>query len=794
MQVIKRDGTREYVKIEKILQAVDRACRGLDNVEAIQIAKRTISGLHEGSTTRELDQLSIQTAVMLMAEEPNYSRVAARMLSESIAKETGRGQAFRDYIHTVADLGLIHTRVFELAQTSFDSLEYAIRHERDDLFEYFGLKTVADRYLLRNPKTRALVERPQWMFMRVALGLSESVQEAIEFYEVISQFYYMPATPTLFNSGTKHPQMSSCYLLTVANDSLEGIYKSITDSAQLSKWSGGIGIDWTRVRSSGALIRGTNGLSNGIIPFLKVFDSSVHAVNQGGKRKGAAAVYLEPWHSDIEQFLELRNNTGAEERRTHHLNLALWVPDLFMKRVEADAHWSLFSPGDVPELITTYGPEFEAAYEKAESDGRARKTVSARNLYARMMQTLAETGNGWMCFKDKANLRSAQTLKNGNVIRSSNLCTEILEIANEKETAVCNLGSINLSQFVRNGEFDFEFLRQVAESAVKFLDRVVDINFYPIDEAKNSNAKWRPVGLGIMGLQDALFKLKLPFESPAAKAISSRISETIYYYALKTSNKLAQEKGSFPAFADSRYGEGKLQVQLAEGLQAHLPEMHYDWNALASEIAKTGLRNSLLVAIAPTATIASIVGSYESIEPQVSNFFKRETLSGEFLQVNRYLIAELKRRDLWTPEMRNRIIANEGSIQNIEEIPHEVRELYKTVWEISQKELIDMSVDRSTFVCQSQSLNLFMENPSVGRLSSMYMYAWKQGVKTTYYLRSRAKTTIKKTTVDSGKSAGETPAGSGASSASSFQPVEDQAALDAVVCSLENPEACEACQ
>ena len=768
MYVIKRDGSREEVKIEKILTAVNRACRGIDNVESIEIAKRTISGLHDGSTTQELDKLSIANAVMLMAEEPNYSKVAARMLSESILKEVGRNSAFRDYLKIAVDCGMVADRVLGLVQENMDAIEYAIRHERDDLFEYFGLKTLNDRYLLRHPKTRLVIERPQWMLMRVSLGLSNTVEEAISFYDLISQFYYLSATPTLFNSGTRHPQMSSCYLLTVREDSLNGIYKAITDSAMLSKFSGGIGLDWTPVRSSGSLIKTTNGMSNGIIPFLKVFDSSVHAVNQGGRRKGAAAIYLEPWHGDIEAFLELRNNTGSEERRTHNLNLAFWIPDLFMRRVEANQNWSLFSPNTAPKLLSTFGEEFDACYERYEQEGLAVKQIPARDLYARMTQTLAETGNGWFCFKDKANLRSAQT-GSGPIVRSSNLCTEILEVTSGTETAVCNLGSLNLSRFVEAGAFDFEKLKEAVDLAVTFLDRVVDINFYPTQEAQASNQKWRPVGLGIMGLQDAFFKLRLPFTSPAARELSNRIAEEVYYQAIQSSMKLAKNQGSFEGFSQSRYAAGQLQVQLAKMAGQVLPELRYDWDALAEEVRKKGLRNSLLIAIAPTATIASIVGSFESIEPQISNFFKRETLSGEFLQVNRYLIEDLKERGLWDAHMRSQIISAEGSIQNIEEIPQDLKELYKTAWEIPQKDLIDMAVARSTFICQSQSLNLFMENPSLAKLSSMYMYAWKQGVKTTYYLRSRAKTSIQKTTVQ-------------------------LEAKEALACSLENPETCEACQ
>jgi ribonucleoside-diphosphate reductase alpha chain len=756
------------------------ACNGLSGVKPVDIIRRTLAGLQDTSSENEVSDLLVQNSVMFMAEEPNYSKVASRLLSQQVELEVNSQLSvdkisearFEDYLTTAVQVGLLASSVADKARQDIELLEEAMNHERDDFFEYFGLKTVADRYLLRHPTTRKLIERPQWLFMRVCLGLAKSAKEAIEFYNTVSTFDYMPATPTLFNSGTNHPQMSSCYLLTVADDSLEGIYKSIADCARLSKFSGGIGIDWTNVRSNGALIKGTNGLSNGIIPFLKVFDSSVHAVNQGGKRKGAAAVYLEPWHSDIESFLELRNNTGAEERRTHNLNLALWISDLFMKRVESNGDWSLFSPSDVRDLHNLYGEAFEKKYEQYESEGKAKKKVSARQLYGRMMQSLAETGNGWICFKDQANLRSAQTAKEGNTIHSSNLCTEILEVTSSKETAVCNLGSINLSKFVKtDGTFDFVNLAKTARQAVSILDRVVDINFYPTVEAKDSNLKWRPVGLGIMGLQDALFQMRIPFGSPEASRISSRISATVYWNAIESSIELAKAEGSFPAYNESRYGEAGLQPLLTTLNGFNVPETEFDWNALNERVKKEGLRNSLLIAIAPTATIASIVGSYESIEPQISNIFKRETLSGEFLQVNRYLVRDLQKIGLWNETMKERIISQEGSIQNVDGIPAEVKELYKTTWEISQKNLIDLAADRQSFICQSQSLNLFMEDPNVGKLSSMYMYAWKRGVKTTYYLRSRAKTSIKKTTVS-----------------------ETTTSAAAVTCSLENPASCESCQ
>jgi ribonucleoside-diphosphate reductase alpha chain len=522
------------------------------------------------------------------------------------------------------------------------------------------------------------------------------------------------------------------------------------------------------VRSEGSLIRSTNGLSNGIVPWLKTLDSSVAAVNQGGKRKGAACVYLEPWHADIESFLELRDNTGDEGRRTHHINLANWVCDLFMRRVEADASWSLFDPKDVPQLPDLWGNAFEAAYIQAEAQGISRRTVRARDLYARMMRTLAQTGNGWMTFKDKCNRSSNQTARAENVIHLSNLCTEILEITSDSETAVCNLGSINLSRHVREGEFDFGKLALTVQTAVRQLDRVIDLNFYPIGTARASNMRWRPVGLGVMGLQDVFFQLRLPFDSAPAKELSTRISETVYFHALRASMELAREFGAHDAFADTRAAHGELQFD-SWGVTASDAAR---WDALREEIKTHGLRNSLLIAIAPTATIASIAGCYECIEPQVSNLFKRETLSGDFLQVNRYLVEELQRLGLWTEEIRDQIKLADGSIQAITAIPEPLRVVYRTAWEVPMRALIDLAAARGAYIDQSQSLNLFIANPSIGQLSSMYMYAWKSGIKTTYYLRSRPATHIAKTTVQA-------------------VPVSN---AEAVVCSLENPEMCEACQ
>lgn len=769
MRVRKRNGSFEPVDPNRIVRAVARCCGGLTQVDPMRVATKTISGLYDGATTKELDNLSIQTAAHLIAEEPEYSRLAARLLATYIEKEV-RNQGIHTFSQSIEaghDAGLIDPKVREFVLEHQQKLNAVIEPYSTDLFEYFGLRTLYDRYLLKNPKSREVIETPQYFFMRISCGIFENIKDAVEFYRLISSLEYMPSTPTLFNSGTRRPQLSSCFLLDSPLDELEAIYRKYTDVAMLSKFAGGIGIAYHRVRCRGSLIRGTNGLSQGIVPWLKTLDSSVAAVNQGGKRKGACCVYLEPWHADVEDFLELRDNTGDEARRTHNLNLANWVPDLFMRRVEENGVWSLFDPKEVPHFPDLYGEEFEKAYLEEEAAGKFVRQVKARDLYAKMMRALAQTGNGWMCFKDSANRKCNQTGKSGKVVHLSNLCTEIIEVTSNEETAVCNLGSINLARHVSSGGFDFGKLRANVALAIRQLDRVIDINYYPIPQTEVSNKKWRPVGLGIMGLQDVFFLMRLPFDSAKARELSRKIQEEIYYAALSASCDLAEELGAHPAFPETRAARGVLQFDLW-GVTPENPER---WNVLRERIQKHGLRNSLLLAIAPTATIASIVGCYECIEPQVSNLFKRETLSGEFLQINRYLVAELKRLNLWNEKVRNKIKLGEGSIQNVEEIPQEIKDIYRTVWEIPQKSLIDMAADRGPFVDQSQSLNLFVESPNIGRLSSMYMYAWKKGLKTTYYLRSRPATKIRKTTV-----------------------VDEAEASQAVSCSLENPETCEACQ
>ncbi len=780
MQVRKRDGSLESVDVNKIVRAVARSGQGLENIDVLKIATKTIGGLYDGATTKELDNLSIQTSALLIAEEPEYSRLAARLLATYILKEI-ENQDIHSFSQSIAAgvrHGLISEKVGQFVQANARKLNDAMDFNRTELFEYFGLRTVYDRYLLKNPETREVIEAPQYFFMRVACGLADTVQEAVEFYNLISRFEHMPSSPTLFNSGTKHPQMSSCYLLDSPVDDLEAIYNRYTDIALLSKFSGGIGVSYSRVRARGSLIRSTNGQSNGIIPWLKTLDSSVVAVNQGGKRKGACAVYLETWHADIEEFLELRDNTGDAARRAHNLHLAHWIPDLFMKRAEEDGVWSLFDPKTMPQLTDLYGKAFEEAYLEGEEKKLFVRQVKARELYARMMKSLAETGNGWMNWKDASNLKANQTGSPANVVHSSNLCTEIIEVTSQGETAVCNLGSINLSKYVEDGRFDFAKLAANVRTAVKYLDRVIDINFYPTSAAKASNSKWRPVGLGVMGVQDAFFQLGFPFDSNEARELSKKISEEIYFHALSASVELAAVKGPHLAFPETKAAKGVFQFEL----WGVTPTDMTRWEKLRTEMMKTGLRNSLLLAIAPTATIASIVGSYEATEPQISNLFKRETLSGEFLQVNKYLCLELKKLNLWNEEMRARIMMAEGSIQDIAEIPENIRATYRTVWEIPMRSLIDMAADRGAFIDQSQSLNLFMESPNIGKLSSMYMYAWKKGLKTSYYLRSRPATKIAKTTV--------------AAQVSKPEPVAAPAVSDAaaVACSLENPESCEACQ
>ncbi|MFE9041731.1 ribonucleoside-diphosphate reductase subunit alpha [Streptomyces sp. NPDC012421] len=767
-----------------LLRTLTDLTADLTDTDPGRVAAAALRGRHAGSDEAELRELATEAAAGLISEDPAYSRLAARLLTLTIAEEAASQGAvrFSASVATGHREGLIADRTAAFVARHADRMDALIDLAGDDRFGYFGLRTLYSRYLLRHPITRKVIETPQHFMLRVAAGLAEddslrALDEVAALYRLMSRLDYLPSSPTLFNSGTRHPQMSSCYLLDSPQDELDSIYDRYHQVARLSKHAGGIGLSYSRIRSRGSLIRGTNGHSNGIVPFLKTLDASVAAVNQGGRRKGAAAVYLETWHADIEEFLELRDNTGEDARRTHNLNLAHWIPDEFMRRVNADAEWSLFSPADVPELVDLWGDEFDAAYRAAEAKGLARRTMPARDLYGRMMRTLAQTGNGWMTFKDASNRTANQTAEPGTVVHSSNLCTEIIEVTNDGETAVCNLGSVNLGAFVSGGTIDWERLDETVRTAVTFLDRVVDINFYPTEQAGNSNARWRPVGLGAMGLQDVFFKLRLPFDSPEARALSTRIAERIMLAAYEASADLAERNGPLPAWEKTRTAQGVLHPD-HYGVELTWPER---WAALRERIAATGMRNSLLLAIAPTATIASIAGVYECIEPQVSNLFKRETLSGEFLQVNSYLVDELKALGVWDAQTREALREANGSVAGFTWIPAEVRDLYRTAWEIPQRGLIDMAADRTPFLDQSQSLNLFMETPTIGKLSSMYAYAWKRGLKTTYYLRSRPATRIAR-------------AAQASATAAAPIPVQQVADPDAVACSLENPESCEACQ
>ncbi|MEV5958758.1 ribonucleoside-diphosphate reductase subunit alpha [Streptomyces sp. NPDC051987] len=763
-----------------LLRTLAELTADLPDAEPGRVAAAALRGRSARADEAELRELATEAAAGLISEDPAYSRLAARLLTVSIRAEAA-SQGVTSFTESVAvghREGLIADRTAAFVTLHAGRLDALVDPAADDRFGYFGLRTLYSRYLLRHPITRRVIETPQHFMLRVAAGLAEddtsrALDEVAALYGLMSRLDYLPSSPTLFNSGTRHPQMSSCYLLDSPKDELDSIYDRYHQVARLSKHAGGIGLSYSRIRSRGSLIRGTNGHSNGIVPFLKTLDASVAAVNQGGRRKGAAAVYLETWHSDIEEFLELRDNTGEDARRTHNLNLAHWVPDEFMRRVNADEPWSLFSPADVPELVDLWGAEFDAAYRRAEAAGLAHRTIPARDLYGRMMRTLAQTGNGWMTFKDAANRTANQTATAGHVVHSSNLCTEILEVTDDGETAVCNLGSVNLGAFVdtATGGMDWERLDETVRTAVTFLNRVVDINFYPTEQAGRSNARWRPVGLGAMGLQDVFFQLRLPFDSAEAKALSTRIAERIMLAAYEASADLAERNGPLPAWEKTRTARGVLHPD-HYGVEFTWPER---WAALRARIAETGMRNSLLLAIAPTATIASIAGVYECIEPQVSNLFKRETLSGEFLQVNSYLVRELKDLGVWDARTREALRDANGSVQGFAWIPEDVRRLYRTAWEIPQRGLIDMAAARTPYLDQAQSLNLFMETPTIGKLSSMYAYAWKSGLKTTYYLRSRPATRI-------------------ARAARATVPAQATPDPEAVACSLENPESCEACQ
>lgn len=741
MNVIKRNGKKETVKFDKITARVQKLSYGLSSlVDVIEVTKKVIEGIYDGVTTTELDNLAAETAASLTTKHPDYALLASRIAVSNLHKNTEKSfSATMRRLHRYTDsatgrkMPLLADDVMEIIDANAELLDSSIIYDRDFGFDYFGFKTLEKSYLLR--LDGLVSERPQHMYMRVAIGIhKEDVESAIKTYHLMSERWFTHATPTLFNAGTPKPQMSSCFLLTMKDDSIDGIYDTLKQTAKISQSAGGIGLSIHNVRATGSYIGGTNGTSNGIIPMLRVFNDTARYVDQGGgKRKGAFAIYLEPWHADIEGFLDLRKNHGKEEMRARDLFYALWISDLFMKRVEENGDWSLFCPHEAPGLGDTFGNEFEALYHRYEAEGRARKVIKAQELWFAILEAQIETGTPYMLYKDAANRKSNQ--QNLGTIKSSNLCTEILEYTSADEVAVCNLASLALPRFVNGGKFDFNKLYEVTYQVTRNLNRIIDNNYYPIEEAKRSNMRHRPIGLGVQGLADVFILLRLPFESDLARMLNKNIFETIYFAAMTASKDLAIEQGPYETFAGSPLSKGQFQFDLWN-VQ---PSDRYDWNALREEVKQHGVRNSLLVAPMPTASTSQILGNNECFEPYTSNIYVRRVLSGEFIIVNKHLLKDLVQLGLWNDAMKNKIITANGSIQQIDEIPSELKALYKTVWEIKQRHLIDLAADRGAFICQSQSLNLFVDNPTVAKLTSMHFYSWKQGLKTgMYYLRSQA--------------------------------------------------------
>jgi ribonucleoside-diphosphate reductase alpha subunit len=741
MNVIKRNGKKETVKFDKITARVQKLSYGLSSlVDVIEVTKKVIEGIYEGVATTELDNLAAETAASLTTKHPDYALLASRIAVSNLHKNTEKSfSATMRRLHQYTDktngrkMPLLADDVMEIIEANAELLDSSIIYDRDFGFDYFGFKTLEKSYLLRIDGE--VSERPQHMYMRVAIGIhKEDVENAIKTYHLMSERWFTHATPTLFNAGTPKPQMSSCFLLTMKDDSIDGIYDTLKQTAKISQSAGGIGLSIHNVRATGSYIGGTNGTSNGIIPMLRVFNDTARYVDQGGgKRKGAFAIYLEPWHADIEGFLDLRKNHGKEEMRARDLFYALWISDLFMKRVEENGDWSLFCPHEAPGLGDTFGEAFEALYHRYEVEGRARKVIKAQELWFAILEAQIETGTPYMLYKDAANRKSNQ--QNLGTIKSSNLCTEIMEYTSADEVAVCNLASLALPRFVNEGKFDFNKLYEVTYHVTRNLNRIIDNNYYPIEEAKRSNLRHRPIGLGVQGLADVFILLRLPFESDLAKVLNKNIFETIYFASMTASKDMAKEHGPYETFAGSPLSKGQFQFDLWN-VQ---PSSRHDWNALREEVMQHGVRNSLLVAPMPTASTSQILGNNECFEPYTSNIYVRRVLSGEFVIVNKHLLKDLVQLGLWNDTMKNKIITANGSVQHINEIPAEIKALYKTVWEIKQRHLIDLAADRGAFICQSQSLNLFVDNPTVAKLTSMHFYAWKQGLKTgMYYLRSQA--------------------------------------------------------
>jgi ribonucleoside-diphosphate reductase alpha chain len=797
MLVIKRDGRRESVKFDKITARVEKLCYGLEPqfVDPIDVAKKVIDGLYDGVTTIELDNLAAETAASLTVKHPDYALLAARIAISNLHKVTSKSfsntmKRLYTYLDpkTGENASLISKEVYEAVRKYAALLDSSIIYDRDFNYDYFGFKTLERSYLLK--LDGKVVERPQHMLMRVAIGIHyNDIDAALETYHLLSEKWFTHATPTLFNAGTPKAQLSSCFLLTLKEDSIDGIYDTLKQCAKISQSAGGIGLSIHNVRATGSYIKGTNGTSNGIIPMLKVFNDTARYVDQGGgKRKGAFAIYLEPWHADVFEFLDLRKNHGKEEMRARDLFYALWIPDLFMQRVEDNGDWSLFCPNEAPGLADCYGKDFEALYEKYEKEGRTRKVVKAQDLWFAVIESQTETGTPYMLYKDHCNRKSNQ--KNLGTIKSSNLCTEIVEYTAPDEVAVCNLASLALPKFVIDGKFDHQKLYEVTYVTTKNLNRIIDINYYPVEEARKSNFRHRPIGLGVQGLADVFIMLRMPFESEEAQALNTDIFETIYFAAMTASKDLSQKLGPYETYKGSPVSKGIFQFDM----WGVTPKSgRWDWSALKNEVKQHGVRNSLLVAPMPTASTSQILGNNECFEPYTSNIYTRRVLSGEFVVVNKHLLKDLIKLNLWDDKMKQKLIGANGSVQNISEIPQHIKDLYKTVWEISQKTLIDMSADRGAYICQSQSFNVHIQDPNFGKLTSMHFYAWKKGLKTgMYYLRTKAAVDAIKFTVEKQAEMPLEPIIS-SDTVKVTQEVLLAKNISDMACSLDNPEGCEAC-
>jgi len=813
MYVIKRDGRRESVKFDKITARIEKLCYSLDPffVQPLEVARKVISGLYDGVKTTELDNLAAETAASLTTKHPDYAVLAARIAISNLHKNTLKSfSATMKRLFTYLDpktgqnAALLSKEVYDIIKKNAVELDEAIIYDRDFGYDYFGFKTLEKSYLLK--LEGQIAERPQHMLMRVAVGIHQTdIAAAIETYNLLSERWFTHATPTLFNAGTPKPQMSSCFLLTTQDDSIEGIYDTLKQTAKISQSAGGIGLSIHNIRATGSYIKGTNGTSNGIIPMLRVFNDTARYVDQGGgKRKGSFAIYLEPWHADVFEFLELKKNHGKEEMRARDLFYALWIPDLFMKRVESNEEWSLFCPHECPGLADTHGEEFEALYHKYELEGKARQVVKAQELWFKVLESQTETGTPYMLYKDHANSKSNQ--KNLGTIKSSNLCTEIIEYTSKDEVAVCNLASLALPKYVKANdkgvnEFDHVKLYEVTKSATKNLNKIIDVNYYPVPEARNSNLRHRPIGLGVQGLADVFIMLRMPFESPEAQQLNKDIFETIYYASMEASMELAIKEGPYSTWEGSPISKGVFQFDMWNVTPS---SGRWDWESLREKVVKNGVRNSLLVAPMPTASTSQILGNNECFEPYTSNIYARRVLSGEFAVVNKHLLKDLIKLGLWNESMKNKLISANGSVQGIPEIPKDLKELYKTVWEIKQKTILEMAADRGAYICQSQSLNIHIQDVNFGKLTSMHFHAWKLGLKTgMYYLRTKAaadaiKFTIEKQAevqIEQTNNVNETElqyAAHTAQAAASFSTDDSQNRSD-MACSLDNPEACEAC-